>query len=387
VGKLPYEENRMSATAVPTEILVTPPWLRALARSDDPESEYRQIVEAREALGERHLPNAHHARQLARLGNAPPESFAAAQELDRVGLYAKSRRRMMCGAVGSQLRCLNTECGKRFWRPYSCRLRYCPRCAPKLARDLMRRYAGISALIRRERAAHPGWVIAEIMLSRPNTKSMPSAEEVKTFNKWIGRLRDIIEQQKRLPKRSVTLLWIDEFNPKGCYLHAHGLYVGPSLPPPRKKGKPGKLSEWWQKASGGAACYIHVKRVAPEKIERAFAHLAKYALKYSRFASPERAAQLERAFHRVRRLHLLGPIYGDPAIRSTKESATGATEAGSDGCPYCRSALGIEERWCPREISLKRGAADLTTLARKLFFAAGAGPARASPSVNNFVTA
>jgi hypothetical protein len=243
----------------------------------------------------------------------------------------------------------------------------------------MRRYAGLSTLIRRELAAHPGWIVAEITFTRPNVESMPTAEEVRTFNKWIGQLRNIIERKKKLPKRSVTLLWIDEFNPKGCYLHAHGLYVGPSLPPPRKNGRPGKLSEWWQKASDGAACVIYVKRVAPEKIERAFAHMTKYALKYSRFASPDRAAQLERAFHRVRRLHLLGPIYGDPAIRSTKESAKGATEAGSDGCPYCRSALGIEERWCPREISLRRGAADLTTLARKLFFAAELGSARASP--------
>jgi hypothetical protein len=377
----------MSATAVPTEILVTPPWLRALVRSDDAESEYRQIVEAREALGERHLPNAHHARQLARLGKAPPESFAAAEELDRVGLYAKSRRRMMCGAVGSQLRCLNSECGRRFWRPYSCRLRYCPRCAPKLARDLMRRYAGLSALIRRELAEHPGWIIAEITFTRVNVESMPSGEDVKTFNKWIGRFRDIVERRKRLKKRSITLLWIDEFNPNGCYLHAHGLYVGPRLPPPRKNGKLGKLSEWWREASDRAAFVIHEKQVPPEKIERAFAHMAKYALKYSRFASPERAAQLERAFHRVRRLHLLGPIYGDPAIRPAKESATGATEPASDGCPYCRSALGVEERWCPREIALKRGAADLSTLPRTLFFADGVGPARASPSVNNFVTA
>ena len=377
----------MSAAAVPAEILVTPLWLQTLARSgDDPESEYRRNVDAREALGERHLPNAHHARQLARLGGAPPESFAAAQALDRVRLYAKSRRRLLCGAVGSQLKCLNTECGKRFWRRYSCKLRYCADCAPKLARDLMRRYAGLPALIRRELAAHPGWIVAEITFTRPNTESMPTADEAKVFNKWIGGLRDVIERGKRLPKRSVTLLWIDEFNPNGCYLHAHGLYVGPTLPPPRKNGKPGKLSEWWQEASGGAACVIHVKRVAPEKIERAFAHMAKYALKYSRFASPERAAQLERAFHRVRRLHLLGPIYGDPGIRSAKESATGATEPASDGCPYCRSALGIEERWCPREIALNRGAADITTLARKLFFAAEVGSARGAPSVNNFVT-
>ena len=377
----------MSATAVPTEILVTPPWLRALMRSgDDPESEYRQIVETREALGERHLPNAHHARQLARLGHAPPDSFAAAEELDRVGLYAKSRRRMMCGAVGSQLRCLNSECGNRFWRPYSCRLRYCPRCAPKLARDLMRRYAGLSALIRRELAEHPGWIIAEITFTRLNAESMPSGEDVKAFNKWIGQFRNVVEQRKRLKKRSVTLLWIDEFNPNGCYLHAHALYVGPPLPPPRKNGKPGKLSEWWQQASGGAASVIWLTRVVPEKIERAFAHMAKYALKYSRFASPERAAQLEKAFHRVRRLHLLGPIYGDPGIRSAQESATAATEPATDGCPYCRSALGIEERWCPRGIALKRGAVDLSTLPRTLFFAGGIGPARASPSVNNFVT-
>ena len=377
----------MSTVAVSTEILVTPPWLRALARSDDPESEYRQIVESREVLGERYLPNAYHARQLARRGKAAPESFAAAEELDRLGLHAKSRRRVMCGAVGSLLKCLNTECGERFWRPHSCRLRYCPHCAPKLARDLMRRYSGLSALIRRELAAHPGWIAAEITFTSPNTQSMPIAEEVKTFNKWIGQFRNIVERRKRVKKRSITLLWIDEFNPKGCYLHAHALYVGPPLPPPRKNGKPGKLSEWWQQASGGAARVIWLKRVAPEKIERAFVHLAKYALKYSRFASPERAAQLERAFHRVRRLHLLGPLYGDPGIRSAKESATGATEPASDGCPYCRSALAIEERWCPREIALKRGAADLTTLAHKLFFAAELGSARGSPSVNNFVEA
>lgn len=83
----------MSTAAVPpTEILVTPLWLQALARSvDDPESEYRRIVDAREALGERHLPNAYHARQLALLGGARLQSrLLLLRNLTALG-YTQSR--------------------------------------------------------------------------------------------------------------------------------------------------------------------------------------------------------------------------------------------------------------------------------------------------------
>ena len=45
----------------------------------------------------------------------------------------------------------------------------------------------------------------------------------------------------------------------------------------------------------------------------------------------------------------------------------------------------VEERWCPRVIALERGARDLGTLPRELFFAAEAGPIRAAPFGNNFV--
>src|SRR5439155_19121838 len=140
------EENRAAGDAVLAEIRVTPLWLLKATRAADAESKYRAIIEQRESLGERYLPNADHARRLAELGNAPQGSLAAADELERVGLFVKARRRLLCGVVGLLLRCSNTECWKFFWRACSCKLRYCPNCAPKLARDLMRRYAGLSAL-------------------------------------------------------------------------------------------------------------------------------------------------------------------------------------------------------------------------------------------------
>ena len=409
-----HEDTPVLAAPV-IEIPVRPMRFRA-HRSDDPDSRLNAVWERRASLGEREeqLPNGEDAWELARLGGATEYDFASGSALEEKKLYLKGRRRVLCEVTGFKKRCSNTECGKpeqRYWCPFWCRLRYCPRCAPKLARDLMRRYPGLTLLFREQLQTHPGWIVAEITFTRVNTGRMPLADEVRMFNQAIKRMRDVVEREKNLPRGSVTLLWFLEFDPGGTYLHAHGLYIGPTLPPPRIRGRDGnrhqgKLSDMWVEAQRAVGFYaldaapnIHVQAVTPEKIDRSFAHLVKYALKYGAMVeaelkagvSPERmeklaqrAAECELALHGVRRLHLLGPLYGDQRLRMEPGSEGESAEKSGDNCPKCGAALIVEKRWFPRLMALERGAVDLGGVPRARFFGCGGkGDPRGSPDKGN----
>ena len=80
--------------------------------------------------------------------------------------------------------------------------------------------------------------------------------------------------------------------------HGHGVYVGPWLP-----NKKRELSKIWQEATPDSSFIISIKYA--KSVASALAHATKYPAKFLSRSTPERLAQLEKSFHRVRRFRLL----------------------------------------------------------------------------------
>jgi hypothetical protein len=122
------------------------------------------------------------------------------------------------------------------------------------------------------------------------------------------------------------------------------------------------LSKLWKCVCEGTifegSFIVSIKRAS--SFERALVHALKYPGKYVQRSTPERLAELESAFHGVRRVHTMGAFYN---VKVQLE----AEEEGDLGvCPECGAAL-IRDRagWWP-VIDLERdGYVDLEEARRR----------------------
>jgi hypothetical protein len=105
--------------------------------------------------------------------------------------------------------------------------------------------------------------------------------------------------------------------------HAHAIYVGPWLPQKKKE-----LSALWHEITGDS--FILSIKYA-EDFGRALYHAVKYPAKFAERSSPERLADLEIVFHRVRRFHTLAAFYAPEAPEPEAPP--------SWDCPVCHSPL------------------------------------------------
>jgi hypothetical protein len=159
---------------------------------------------------------------------------------------------------------------------------------------------------------------------------MPTRDEVRSFNSAIKRFFRLVERQFGLERKKYGVLWCDEFGGKNTNLHAHAMYAGPWLPNKRKQ-----LASLWKAACQGTPFQgSFIVSIKPAKsFEAGLAHALKYAGKFLS-KDPERLADLELAFHGVRRVHTLAAFY-NAAPKADAESAA------ADGpvCPICSAAL------------------------------------------------
>jgi hypothetical protein len=112
----------------------------------------REILKRREDLCQRGVPDSYDAKDLSEAGEIGEFQRQCADELLERGLDLKSRRRRLCRRVGSRWYCSDTTCGRLYYTAFSCRVRYCPECGPRMFRELHRKYAGLApeAKLRRE---------------------------------------------------------------------------------------------------------------------------------------------------------------------------------------------------------------------------------------------
>ena len=258
------------------------------------------------------------------------------------GLAAKGRRQALCGVLGMVQDCANGACGFRGYRRFRCKNRYCPTCGPAAFRELMARYAGLADVVERLVPGWQGdphyrrrpWVVAKLDLTTRNLGRMPASSEVRLFNRLVRRFMRRVERVFGLPKRSWGLLWCDEFGGRNTNLHAHAVYVGPWLPQV-------ELSRLWCETCEGTvfegSFIVSIKRA--RSFHAALVHALKYPAKYISSSDPERLAELELAFHRVRRVHSMGAFY---AVKSE-----GRDVVQGEVCPHCGSALRDVGGWRP----------------------------------------
>jgi hypothetical protein len=289
--------------------------------------------------------------EVARAAGAPPEQLRKAKEMERRGLSLKAKRQALCGVLGVKQDCSNTACRERLYTPFRCKCRYCMTCARSAYSQLFRKYVGLRPVAERILSSRSRrQVTAKLDFTCLNLGRMPTRDEVRSFNGCIKRFCRILERELGISRKDYGLVYCDEFGgDNNTNLHAHGVYVGPWLPRPKAKGsnKLGKLGRWWQESCQGTAFagtfIISVKYV--KSFEAGLAHALKYAGKFLS-NDPVRLAELELAFHGVRRVHTLAAFYkGLPKAESE--------EACAPSCPTCGSALLSSGGWIPA-IVLKR---------------------------------
>ena len=264
-------------------------------------------------------------------GRIPERQALQAKLLLQQGLTGKARRQSWCGLIGRRRDCFSGNAEHRFYTLCFCENRYCPVCGPKSFRQLFNRHSRLRSLgeelLKHQPGDHRPRVMAKLDITTRNLGEMPSAAEVRRFNKDIRRFFRAIEKRFGISRREYGFLWCCEFGSGNTNLHAHGIYVGPALPQRRRE-----LSKLWAEIRGDGSRIVSIKRA--KSFEAALGHALKYPSKFFN-ASPARLVELEVAFDRVRRVHTLARFYNPKIEREPGED--GNTDAGH--CPICGDLL------------------------------------------------
>ena len=292
------------------------------------------------------------------------------------GLQKKAQRELACGILAGEANCKTGHC---FQVHYRCGNRYCPTCAPLDGRKLFARQAdkllfaatrlmlcgkrtekpieglpGSTELIdceecskaiaekrlphwppppRREQEEKPKIVCATIDFTYRHEvgSPMPTRDLMRELNHNIKRFCRALERRFKISRKQYGLAYCDEFGGTNSNPHAHAIYVGPWLP--QSKGK-AELSALWYEITGHSF-RIHIKYA--KTFGRALFHAIKYPAKFATQSSGERLAELEIAFHGVRRFHTLAAFYNPEAPPSEKPPAK--------RCPICDEPLSEPKGW------------------------------------------
>jgi hypothetical protein len=254
-----------------------------------------------------------------------------ARLLLELGLSGKARRQAWCSLVARRRDCFSGNLGHRFFTKCFCGNRYCPTCGPRSFRDLFNRHSRLRALVEglllHKAGDHTPRVLAKIDFTTVNTGKMPTAADVRQFNKDIRRFFRAIEKLYGISRRDYGVLWCCEFGSGNTNLHAHGIYAGPLLPQRERQ-----LSKIWSNIRSDGSYIVSIK--AALSFEAALGHALKYPSKFFE-APPARLAELEVAFDRVRRVHALARFYNPKIEREPGDE--GPTSAGH--CPICGDPL------------------------------------------------
>jgi hypothetical protein len=167
---------------------------------------------------------------------------------------------------------------------------------------------------------------------------MPDASTIRQFNEKIRKFWRAVESRFGISRQEYGVLWCDEFGGSNSNLHAHGAYAGPWLPQKKKE-----LSKLWSEIVGETA-FVSIKPA--KSFTGALAHALKYTSKYVSDSSPDRLAALEKAFHRVRRVHTMAAFYN---VKEEPGADSGSLDC--KGCPECGGTLIRPSGWKLRPIS------------------------------------
>jgi len=302
---------------------------------------------------------------------ATPEKLTKSQRMYDGGLTKKAQREIACGLLGGEIQC---RTGHRFRVSYQCGNRYCKNCAPRDGKKLFARQANrlrfaatrlmmcsdeceeCSKAIEEQRLPHwppapkpfrPKTVCATIdfTLRHDRADGLPGPERMRQLNGFIKKFCRELEKRFGISRKEYGLAYCDELGGNNSNPHAHGIYVGPWLPQSKDKKE---LSALWHEITGDSfIVYIEFA----ENFGRALFHALKYTAKFAGKSSPERLADLEMVFHRVRRFHTLAAFYSPEAPKDPKPEPK--------KCPKCGERLSDPRGWITIVELVRRGLQDL----------------------------
>lgn len=295
------------------------------------------------------------APQWERLG----ERGRTAMVMHQYGMRGKAKRFAICGRVGFAADCQEID-AHRFYQRFRCGSRYCAQCGPATMAALINRHQpAIVAFLERE-PVRRGWTLAQITLTVRADGGAVQPDDVRQFNSRVKKCFRLI-QERELYQTSTDrsarpgFIWCDEFGfegkgrrairaAAGRNIHCHGIYYGPLLDWAR-------VRDLWRELTGATGCYVQQVRgwkkrqMGDCRWKSEVAKALYYALKYTGkplAATPERIAELEWAFHRVRRFHAVGAFYKLPPAE-----ASGAPAPRGPECPCCGGALIVSRQRLP----------------------------------------
>lgn len=299
------------------------------------------------------------------------------------GLEKKAQREIACGLLGGIVPC---KSGHEFFVHYQCGNRYCVRCGPKGANKMFAKHHNrllfvsqrlmicgqkecpeCDQALAEKRLPHwppakktrPRVVCAKIDFTLRHDKSgeLPAPERMRELNRLIKKFCRALEKRFGISRREYGLAYCDELGGNNSNPHAHGVYVGPYLPQKQKE-----LSAMWHEITGDSFV-LSIKKA--DHFAKALFHAVKYPAKFAERASPERLADLEKVFHRVRRFHTLSAFYSPEAPEDEKPPLK--------KCPLCDSPLGEPRGWHSIADLKRRGFQDLDEVAQQIARARGLG--------------
>lgn len=322
--------------------------------------------EEEKARAKRELLEAERA-ELAPQWNELGERGQTALRIHELGMTGKAKRYAACGRMGFTADCREID-AHRFKQIFRCGCRYCADCGPGTMAALTNRHLPAILAFLEGEPIRRGWTLAQITLTVGADGEQVRPAQVRQFNRRVRKLFRLIHERHlyqpgaRVPAGArLGLIWCDEFGfetrghrkqrtAHGRNLHCHGIYYGPLLEWER-------VRDLWRELTGATGCYVQQlpgwkNRQAGctgwrAAVGKALYHCLKYASKPPA-ATPERIAELEWAFHRVRRFHAVGAFYNLPKP-APAEAASRAGHPGSSECPLCGGALIVGRQRLPLE--------------------------------------
>jgi hypothetical protein len=300
-------------------------------------------------------------------------------------LQKKASRELACGLLGGVVKCRN---GHAFAVNYECGNRYCIACGPDRANECFAQIKGRIQLatarlldcenlhcsacywFRRGRIlddaggqrAIPHWpppktgprakhVIAILDFMLPKA-GVPDRFTARRMNAAIKKTIRTITRRAGITRREYGYLFTDEYGSRNTNLHAHGIWVGPRLDYQ-------EIRRAWRKAIGSKDAIFTIRMC--ESVVPALYHAIKYPAKFGEHAAGEWLAELEIAFHRVRRLHRLGAFYNMPKPEDEPEH-----DGRMKKCPGCGEQLSEPTFNRLLKDLYAEGCRDLRTLVREI---------------------
>jgi hypothetical protein len=263
------------------------------------------------------------------------------EEKRRSALFRKAGKLANCRRCGRPMDCSVNE-SHSFYVEFACELRYCVGCGAQIFTTYFSKYTGLWPIVEKL-VVSPGFrsesVIATLDFTARNSYRMPTPLEIREFNHDVRLCVKKVVAELGIAGDQFLFLWCDEFggwradkkNPTALShwqerdidteayntnMHGHGVWVGPRIPYQM-------LLRTWidirSKKDGARGVYIKRPKLSNPpndkrerehcRFTRALGHALKYTGKHHARSDAKRLAELEIAFHGVRRIHTMGLAY------------------------------------------------------------------------------